>query len=697
MRRKIVQLSLLTLFFLLTSLIHLWPILSDPLHKAPYFSNGDVKLGMAILNSHLKNLTLLRFDLLYHLPFLYPLSFTVAAGTNLFGQAVLALPIYLLFTKNIILINNLLIILSYILMGLSAFYLFRYFSNSFSAALISATLFQLVNFKIHHLPHLNLLYHFPMALMLLFLLRFLNTTKVRDLLFFLFFAYLQTIFDISLSFYSFFSLGVFYIFYLALRKAIDWRELFLLLIGGVILALILFFTFFYYLQLPIKFNFSTPQVEIAAYPSFNFFSSWNYLTLKLNRLILLSSSFYQGMIISSIFALSYLPFLKRKIEKICWWSLLLSLTICYILILFSFKIVPLHTFFLISDLFLILFAISFALLLFFLRNRLPRLLKIASWTLLILIIASFEPFVKWFNLFQSLGSIFPFLSRNRCVRLSFFIYLLFYLIATGGFNLVFRKIKKHKPLIIGVLLLLIAVEKWRWPIKVEALNYFSSEIYQAYSTLKTLPKSDALLELPFFDDPYQNSFSFLTTFHEQPTYDGGLGYSTDPLELREIIALRKDYGFSFLTDQSQLDHLWNHGLKIIVIHKRFLNESHRSHTLLNIRRATNSGMLKKIFSNKKVIILKINDHFTNQKKIIFPYYFLKKYRLLTFNFNFRNNQNQTVKLELLINGIKKINILFSPQNPQFKLNLSTIEPSLSHLEQVDLSSPVEFSCEYQFF
>lgn len=131
-------LRILSLFFLL-SMIHLYPILKDFFTKLPYATNADVNLCLTILNSNIQKLSHLQFSQIYHLPYLFPLSYTLTIGITLFGQSVLLLPIFLLGVSNIYPLYNATTIFSYLAAGYFAYLFFKELQDNEMVSIIRGT------------------------------------------------------------------------------------------------------------------------------------------------------------------------------------------------------------------------------------------------------------------------------------------------------------------------------------------------------------------------------------------------------------------------------------------------------------------------------------------------------------------------------------------------------------------------------
>ncbi len=165
------------LLFTTLSVALTWPV---ALNAATHLENdGDAVLNAWTLGWVVSHL--LRPAQLPHAPNFYPYPYTLYFSEHLLGAALLAAPVIGL-TGNPVLAYNLLFIFAFALSALSVYALVLWLTEDQIAALLGGLLFGSMTLRFSQSPQLQVLLNFGIPLAVLFLLRFLRTGNLRDLL-----------------------------------------------------------------------------------------------------------------------------------------------------------------------------------------------------------------------------------------------------------------------------------------------------------------------------------------------------------------------------------------------------------------------------------------------------------------------------------------------------------------------------------
>ena len=275
--KKAIIYFLVVLFFIAASILATYPLitrmdtavrnLGDPLFNI-WVLNWDIHKFLGGLNNF--------FDT----NIFYPHTNTLAYSDHLIPQALLVLPVFLIRPQPIF-IYNFLFIFSFILSGLGMFFLVEYLTKNRFAAFLAGFIFAFCPYRFGHLGHLQVLSTQWIPFVFLFLHKFIEKSKVRDLIFFSVFFILQSL---SCSYYALF-LGVAILTVFALlviKRKINLRKFLLLVSAGIITAFILFPFFHPYYKFQKEMKFSRPIREVELYSA----QVQNYLAVPAgNRLL----------------------------------------------------------------------------------------------------------------------------------------------------------------------------------------------------------------------------------------------------------------------------------------------------------------------------------------------------------------------------------------------------------------------------
>ena len=634
-KQKLSNPIVLALLFLVC-LPTLFPILTAPLTTLPFPDNGDVKLSLTILHSHLTKVSHFQWNQIYHLPIIYPLSYTLTAGISLFGQTLFFLPLFLLGIRNFYLFYNIAVLTSFVLAGFGAFLFFREALSDRSASLAGAILYILLPFRIHNIPHLNILFNFPIPFSFFYLLRYLKRKKTGDLILVTIFLLLQFLFDISLGIYLSLSLGLFFLIYWTIGRDIRWKDIAKLTIAMAGVLIILMLLFHPYLMKQTSFSRITGEFKATQYlPSSSFFVTWSYPLLFIGRIAWDTSPQFPGFIPAFFFFLAFWPFLKKKSERIVFGvnSVLLILPALFVIVFFNQLSSSLAT--AITHTSLFLFFTSLAILFVLLWKKLPPIMKMIIAFYIISIFIFFRPFSYMINSFSLLGHLLPFIARLRGIHSPYIFQLFFALLAAFGFANFKVRVKQKKKLLY-LLIVLMVIEKWRWPITTGRLAEDRADTKNLYQKLSAYPLHYGLLELPLLD-PFSNMYTYCTRYHGQHTCHGGLGVVTDVLGLRHLPSLSIRRFFVGLADPATIGKLRQEGIRILLVNRSVLETNvagttgetaHTRKFILekikeSIDRGREKGLYKRVEDYPEGTILLIDGAETGRNiRHFIPYYAL---------------------------------------------------------------------------
>jgi hypothetical protein len=616
--------------YFIVSLLILFPLLPHLFSQLPFATNGDIRLSLAVLFSNLKKITTGDFLNIFQLPILFPLSHTLTAGVNLFGQTLLVLPFYLAHLRNVYVIYNFLVFFSYIAAGYCAYRFVREWVPERWIAWGAGALYILLPFRVHNIPHLNLLFSFPIPLTFLFFFRFLKNHRTKDLVFFFLSLLSQFLFDLSLGLFLGIALGIFFLIQQVLFGLMPRRAWLHLGAASVLFALSVVLIFLPYLSQKTSFSITNETTSISP-NSFStplsFYSNWSYWLLFFKRIFWNQSPLSPGISLFVFFLLAFAPYLENRLQKttalVCSFFLIipaLALPIVY-------NGLPLNILNRICSWTLLLFLTSLSLLLFLVRKKIPRELFLLTITWMLLQFYSSQISLPFLNLFQGLARLFPVLLRARGIRTEYILLLLFFAVSAFGVAYFFRRFREKK-IILALVLLLVFAERVRWPVYPEKLNDDRPIYRTLYHPLALYPSHFGLLELPFYPQN-SNHYPLYTLYHDKHTYHGHINYLSDYCELGSSPQLQAESGFYGLSDPEYTQMLKAKGIRLILLFKKTIlsdqNEDHKAWFALQnqIRQGESRGLYEKIEKTQNGTLLVLSER--EQGPLI--RYFLPHYSL----------------------------------------------------------------------
>jgi len=675
------------LSYLPVSLLILHPVIPRFFSALPYASNGDTRLSIAILFSNLKNLSRLDFQQIYHLPILFPLSHTMTAGVNLFGQSVLALPLYILHIRNAYVLYNILVIMAYVLAGAGCYLFVREWGVDRFPAWLSGAIYVLLPFRVHNIPQLNLLFSFPIPFALLFFTRFLKNGRPRHLVWFTGALFTQFLFDLTLGMFLVMAVTIYFLAHLALignLRLHSWMQA-----GGAILLFVLVFLLVFQPYLTKEASFSRID-EIHALPdasfhsSISFYTNWSYLLLFGNRVLWGHPPYSPGVSVMIFFLFLFLPYLAGRTQRVSGGLMaLFLLTPALALPLITGN--PITAFaYSFSKWSLAFFLIAMAVTLILLRRSLPRKIQLLSWSFAILIFLSNQVSLPHLNPLRHLSKSISFFSRMRGIRTQYIILLLFLALFAIGFQR-FLQVFRKKKILLMLIVLLIFAERIRWPVTVEAFTDDTLPHRELYATLAPYPDHYGLMELPFLSS-YSNTYPLFTQYHDKHTYHGMVHYLSDPCEFAAFPELSIEKGYPGLMDPQTIHSLKDKGIRLILLFKNRVDadpiagESRWGQILIHTREGERRGLFERVQKTRAGLLLVLAERETGPViRYFLPYYTLAGKRKLICDLHSR--QSETV--DFLFNGVNLLTrILPGSGSDRIEIPLEgvTLHPQANHLE-----------------
>lgn len=645
------KLRIFSLFFLV-SMIHLYPILKNFFTMLPYAANGDVSLSLTILYSNIQKLSHLQFNQIYHLPFLFPLSYTLTIGFTLFGQSVLLLPVFLLGIPNIYPLYNAITIFSYLAAGYCAYLFFRELQDDETVSIISACLYILLPFRVLNITHLNLLFNFPIPLCFLFLLKYLKNNRKKDLILLNVCLLSQFLFDLSLGFYLSISLVFFVLIHVLITRPLNRRGLSWLFVSLLPTMAVILLVHLPFLQKDISLSPSDPSFNPRQYiPALSFYANRSYLLLFLDR-IWDTLPLFPGFSVVFFYLFAFSSFVSNIWEKILLAVMVGSYVIPGVIAVVFFRKQDFARVDSITEIGLMLLFFSLAILVFLARKKIPLNLKLASLLLLSLLFISFNPFPKIFDFFNAVAKFFPFLHRSRGLRVLYILPLLMIGIFSIGLKIFLEK-KRTKKIFLWAIVLILLLERFRWPVIMAKLPELNSNAQKIYEMVEPYPDHYGILELPFLPAP-SNTYTFMTRFHNKHTYHGYYLNYSDPLNLEGEGELRVESELIGLKNPDLIKKLKENSLYLIMINGSFIPyvyDRDLSAVWRKIRQSLQDGQKMGFFKeikeeiNSILIVLDDGQHGQDIKYQI-PYFALVGRK----NVQFKLRADQPTRSSVYFNG-----------------------------------------------
>ncbi len=249
-------------FFLFTVLtfLHLSPLSFHPSNRLNAMMDGFLNTWIITwVQSHFFSdpVNLFNADVFY------PHSNTLSFSEHLFPQAIISLPLYVIF-NNPILTYNFLLLLSYILIAYCMFLFIRYLTQSDIAGIACGIMFAFNTFHMHHITHLQLLSSGLIPLAFLYLHKYFQDQKLKNSILFSVFFTTQSL---ACLYYGLFFISILCIaipvFFLIYKQRLHLNFLFKLGFPFILSSLVLFVFSLPYLNVFKKYGFKRFMEEGA--------------------------------------------------------------------------------------------------------------------------------------------------------------------------------------------------------------------------------------------------------------------------------------------------------------------------------------------------------------------------------------------------------------------------------------------------
>lgn len=345
---------LILMFFILLTVMMTYPIAFKMSYAVR--DTGDPLLNTWILAWDINKITSLDFKNLFNANIFYPHKRVLAYSEHMFSNALIALPL-LLISKNPILAYNFVLLFSFVMCGFAMYLLAYYLSENRPGAIAAGVIYAFSPFMFAHLFHVQVISAWGIPLSLLFLHKFFDKERCKDLFLFTLFYLFQVLANGYYAMYLTLFAGLIILYHtIKEKKFLDIS--FLLKIGLFVVGAAIIITPFFYQYIAVKKEMGFVRVDVM------WADITSYLTTSpINRLYgKITAGFYRpegelfpGLItfilaligICSIYHKKYRSIEKTKnrriyyIRKIFNLLILLSITICILIILtggFNFSI-----------------------------------------------------------------------------------------------------------------------------------------------------------------------------------------------------------------------------------------------------------------------------------------------------------------------------------------------------------------------
>ena len=188
--KKIISHLLVLVFYSLLTVLLTYPQIRHM--KQGIYSLSDQLFYAWMIERNTESILQKPLSEFYNASVFYPYENTLSFGDHLLGETFLAFPFYIT-THNPVFAENVLILASFVLSAYGMFLLVKHFTNNVWIAVVGGVLFSFSHVRFNQYDHLNIISTEWLPFIFLFLQRYLEKWKVRDLIFLSVF-YLLTIF-----------------------------------------------------------------------------------------------------------------------------------------------------------------------------------------------------------------------------------------------------------------------------------------------------------------------------------------------------------------------------------------------------------------------------------------------------------------------------------------------------------------------
>ncbi len=254
------EIAFAALFFAAAAVLFTWPLAARLTSGLPDLY--DVKLNAWIF--HWDYHQVFRDPLhLFDANIFHPARYTLAFSENLFGAAVFGFPLFAAGASTLA-TANFLMLLGMALSGLAAWALAREVTGDASAALLAGVVYAFVPWRLAQLPHVQFQWGAFLALLLLFLLRYLDRGRTRDAALFGLFLAWNALTNVHYALFSGFLVALVLIHArLSLPSALFWSRLRAVALAGAIAVLAVLPFYIPYARVSRMYGMKRSEGEIA--------------------------------------------------------------------------------------------------------------------------------------------------------------------------------------------------------------------------------------------------------------------------------------------------------------------------------------------------------------------------------------------------------------------------------------------------
>lgn len=635
---------------------------------------GDLVNIVAIV-SYVNNTVL---NQVYHLPILYPSSYTLAKTHPLFGIAFFY-KIFDVFGLTLQQSTSLFIILSLVLGAYGSFLLSNEISRNTLFSILFAVLFIIHPIKNIHFVWLNFLSIFYIPYIFYFIIKFYKTKKKKYAVLSALFSLLQFLSSVYIGFILY---GIFIPFLLLFSLILrivslkDMRFLILMFLLTAIIILIIYSPFILHNKSNAK-AFDNHLVRAK-----HIFTDSKIISSIYNEKIKTSPKLFPGFIFTFFTLIPFVYYVKKKKVILLLISSVLIMTCAvYINLLFL-------------DIFLLIFLFFLVFLIIKSWKYFDKWIKLSVLLLSTYFMFFFQisqfGFEQPISLFGMLYSLIPIGGLREIKRAALMVLPFFIVFATVGADKYFTNFnkysKKTRYIIFLILLFFLLIENKKGSYVFHKPKHFikKTQVSINYNNVyKKIPykKNKILLELPFyFRIKNRNSMYFENwKYHKNITLNGKISIIDKKYfrELFEIIGLKQNK----LSNETLRKLINNYSVNYIVVHLELLSDFIKMNR--NIIKKEYINMIKEldkyaeiVYINNHHIVIKIQEKYP-LKKILrtYSYYHLKNNRI-----ELKLSKNYTGIISLFLNKklIKTINIsadkvIFDLSNNDINFDKNTLE------------------------
>jgi hypothetical protein len=181
------------LLFVLAALLFTFPLVlhvDSALRGNDIDALGDPLFNTWVIGQNVDKIAHLNFKGFFNGNIFYPQTRTVLYSEHLLPQSLMALPV-LLVTGNPILAYNLIFLLGFILSGFGMFCLARHLTKNAPAGIVAGLIYAFSPFMLAHTFHIQILSAWGIPFAFLYLHKFFENGRLKDILFFTFFYVFQ--------------------------------------------------------------------------------------------------------------------------------------------------------------------------------------------------------------------------------------------------------------------------------------------------------------------------------------------------------------------------------------------------------------------------------------------------------------------------------------------------------------------------